>query len=112
MPLNKQGELTACLIQTNCVLVEWKIENINQAYEKLIEIASDLPRTTLLERSENYWHGLCRSFLFRFPDDLEILRLPRKGVIQVRSASRLGLGDLGVNRNRVNKLYKTLKSKC
>ena len=42
--------------------------------------------------------GVCRSLIFRFPDDLEILKLDvrsyvdrSKGIIQIRSAARLGL---------------------
>ena len=108
MSLTKEGKLSACLISTNCVLVEWEFEKVNQTFEKLIGIASQLPRTIVLEASDNYWHGLCRSLIFRFPDDLEILKLPREGIIQVRSASRFGIGDLGVNRSRVNNLYSRL----
>lgn len=108
MPLTKEGTLTACLIDSNCILVEWEFDNVNMAYENLKKIVSDLPRTVCLEDEKNYWHGLCRSLIFRFPDDLEILKLPEKRIIQVKSASRYGLGDLGVNRARVNKIYKQL----
>ncbi len=108
MPLPSDGKLSECLIETNCVLVEWGFEDIDDTYQKLIEIASLLPRTKVLEQTENYWHGLCRSMIFRFPDDLEILKLPDQKIIQVRSASRFGLGDLGVNRNRVSALYRRL----
>ncbi len=108
MPITKEGTLSACTMPSNCVLVEWEFGNVNQAYDKLIKISSSLPRTEVLEQTNNYWHGLCRSLIFRFPDDLEILKIPRKGVIQVRSSSRIGASDLGVNQNRVNKLYKEL----
>ena len=108
MPLTNEGKLSACLIETNCVLAEWDFKNVDQTYERLIMIAAKLPRTNLLEQTDNYWHGVCRSLIFRFPDDLEILKLPRLGIIQVRSASRIGLGDLGVNNNRINMLYKKL----
>ena len=108
MPLSVEGKLAECAIDSNCVLVSWEFKKINQEYEKLIEIASELPRTIVLEQNTHYWHGVCRSLIFRFPDDLEILKLPQKGIIQVRSASRFGVGDLGVNRNRVDKLYKKL----
>ena len=64
-----------------------------------------MPRTICIEKTDIYWHGVVRSLIFRFPDDLEILRIPSKNVIQVRSASRIGLGDLGVNQNRINTLY-------
>ncbi len=104
-------ELSKCLIHSNCILVEWEFDNINEKYEKLIEIASKLPRTKEIERTRDYWHGVCRSLIFRFPDDLEILRLKRKNsrtIIQVKSASKFGASDLGVNRKRINSLYKDL----
>jgi len=41
-----------------------------------------------------------------FVDDLEFLSEPSKGVIQVRSASRMGHSDLGVNRSRVERIRK------
>lgn len=108
MPLTNEGKLSTCLIESNCVLVEWDFRNVEETYERLILIASSLPRTQIVEKKDNYWHGVCRSLVFRFPDDLEIVKLPRLGIIQVRSASRFGLGDLGVNRNRVNMIYNKL----
>ncbi|CAE20336.1 conserved hypothetical protein [Prochlorococcus marinus str. MIT 9313] len=108
MALTKDGVLSSCLIPTNCVLIEWKFDNVMKSYDKLIRIAESLPRVRVVERTENYWHGIVRSLIFRFPDDLEILKIPNKGIIQVRSASRLGLGDLGVNRNRIENLYSQL----
>jgi len=108
MPLTKEGRLSSCLIETNCVLAQWEFANLNQSYDKLIKIAAQIPRTIVLEQSNNYWHGVCRSLIFRFPDDLEILKLPNEGLIEVRSASRIGLGDLGVNRNRVNLIHNRL----
>ena len=111
MPITIEGTLSECQIATNCVLVQWELENINQSYERLVGIALKLPRTITLEKNADYWHGLCRSLVFRFPDDLEILKIPKKGIVQVRSASRFGLGDLGVNRSRVNTLYRKLMDK-
>ncbi|KZR78101.1 DUF1499 domain-containing protein [Prochlorococcus marinus] len=108
MVLTKDGTLSSCLVPTNCVIIEWKFDNIKKSYDKLIDIAESLPRVKVVESTENYWHGVVRSLIFRFPDDLEILKIPNKGIIQVRSASRLGLGDLGVNRNRIEKLYSQL----
>ena len=43
----------------------------------------------------------CTSLILRFVDDLEFLFDPTGQVIHIRSASRVGRSDLGVNRNRV-----------
>jgi uncharacterized protein (DUF1499 family) len=40
----------------------------------------------------------------RFVDDAEFWFDPVAGVIQVRSASRVGRGDLGVNRARIESI--------
>lgn len=45
-----------------------------------------------------------RSRLFGFVDDLELRLEPDAGVVQVRSASRVGHSDLGANRRRVDEL--------
>ena len=110
MPITQSGELSDCLISSNCVNVKWSFDKLNKAYENLTNLASNLPRVTIIKNERDYWHGVVRSLIFRFPDDLEILRIPSKNIIQVRSASRIGLGDLGVNQNRVNQLYSGLKN--
>ena len=96
----------------NSYLTERKYDNAFAKYTKLIKIASCLPRTDVLKKENNYWKGVCRSFIFRFPDDLEILLIPNnknindsRGIIQVRSSSRIGQSDLGVNRKRVENLF-------
>jgi uncharacterized protein (DUF1499 family) len=51
-----------------------------------------------------YLHLEYRSRIFRFVDDVEFLLSPEPGRIEVRSASRSGHSDLGVNRRRVEHL--------
>ncbi|MFT5144176.1 MAG: hypothetical protein ACI84D_002808, partial [Thalassolituus oleivorans] len=51
------------------------------------------------------------SFFFRFVDDLELHHRPSLGIIAVRSASRIGRKDFGVNRKRVEQLRDLLSSK-
>ena len=108
MAFTVEGSLSECEVDTNCVLVEWEGNEVKQSYEILLGIASQLPRTKVLEQTNNYWHAVVRSLVFRFPDDLEILQIPNQKVIQVRSASRVGVSDLGVNKKRVGSLYNQL----
>ncbi len=93
----------------NSVLIEKKLINVDQKFIQLVSLAEGLPRTEVIESGRNYWRGVCRSLIFRFPDDLEILHIPSKNIIQVRSSSRIGLGDMGVNQQRINKLFSKLK---
>ena len=99
----------------NSYLTERKYDNALVKYSKLIQMAGCLPRTNVLKKENNYWKGVCRSLIFRFPDDLEILLIPNnttsdsQGTIQVRSSSRIGQSDLGVNRKRVENLLDQLE---
>ena len=78
------------------------------AFERAVEAVRALPRTTVVTEEAGYLHAECRSRLFRFIDDLELELDADAGVIQVRSASRVGHSDLGVNRRRVEALRAAL----
>ncbi len=102
--------LTACINPLNCVFVQKKFEDVDKRFYQLTQIAQNLDRTIVLEDSNNYWKGVCRSLIFRFPDDLEILKVNgSSGLLQIKSASRYGGSDLGVNRRRVSYLLKELE---
>jgi uncharacterized protein (DUF1499 family) len=69
---------------------------------------SELSRTRIVTETADYLHAECRSALLGFVDDLELHLRPDEGIIAVRSASRLGYSDLGVNRRRVEGLRTSL----
>lgn len=52
----------------------------------------------------NYLAATFTSSLFKFTDDLEVSIDLTQGLIHIRSASRVGYSDLGVNRKRVERL--------
>jgi uncharacterized protein (DUF1499 family) len=52
----------------------------------------------------NYLHVEMRSLMFRFVDDVEFSLAASAGLIHVRSASRVGYSDFGVNRKRVERI--------
>ena len=102
--------LTACLSPLNCVFIQKEFENADKTFNQLKKIAENIPRTRVLENKANYWKGVCRSLIFKFPDDLEILKVNNsKGLIQIKSASRYGASDLGVNQRRISYLLKELE---
>ena len=68
-----------------------------------------LPRTTIVEETADYIHAECASAVFGFVDDLELHLRPSVGIVAVRSASRIGYSDLGVNRQRVVDLRERLQ---
>ena len=73
----------------------------NDVMKRLIDVVRDMPRSTIVESKPKYFRAEFRSTFFRFVDDVEFLINETSGVIHVRSASRVGYWDLGVNRRRV-----------
>ena len=102
-----ESGLMPCLNPLNCVFFQKEFSNADRTFNQLVTIAEEIPRTKVLESNGSYWKGVCRSFIFRFPDDLEILKLGNK--IQIKSASRYGGSDLGVNGSRVGRLLTDLE---
>jgi uncharacterized protein (DUF1499 family) len=74
------------------------------------DVLSKRPRTRIVTEKPDYLHAEIESALFGFVDDLELNLRPSERVIAVRSASRLGYSDLGVNRRRVEELRADLIS--
>ena len=71
------------------------------AKEELKQATGKLPRAKLVSETENYLRFEFRSLIFRFVDDVEFHLDETTKTIYVRSASRVGHSDLGVNRRRV-----------
>lgn len=72
-----------------------------QALADIKSIIQSLPRTTIISETEDYLYAEFKSALMGFVDDVEFYLDRNDNIIHVRSASRLGQSDLGVNRNRV-----------
>jgi uncharacterized protein (DUF1499 family) len=68
---------------------------------KIARIVEDLPGTQIVERRDDYLYARFTTTLMRFVDDVEFWADPAAGVVQVRSASRVGRKDFGVNRARI-----------
>lgn len=61
-------------------------------------------RVTIVKEQTDYLHGEVRSLIFRFVDDVEFTLVPEQGVFQIRSSSRVGYSDFGVNRRRIERI--------
>jgi uncharacterized protein (DUF1499 family) len=72
-----------------------------KALVRLKSIMSAMPRTTLVNDQGNFLQYEVKSRVMRFTDDVVFMVEEDKGHIDVRSASRVGHSDLGVNRKRV-----------
>lgn len=71
------------------------------ALERVRTVMKALPRTKLVGEEAGYLHYEVTSRIMRYVDDVEFGVNQESGVIDVRSASRVGYSDMGVNRKRV-----------
>ena len=78
------------------------------AWSALRAAVAAMPRTVIVEERLGYLHAECTSRIFRFVDDLELRQSEAGDRADVRSASRVGRGDMGVNRDRVEALRAAL----
>lgn len=113
----QDGDLAPCPASPNCVHTGHGHPEGTQplyltgkgegSWDRVRTVLEAMPRLTVVSSSERYLHAEERSRLFRFVDDLELL-LAEDGELIVRSASRLGEGDLGVNARRLERLREAL----
>lgn len=78
-----------------------------QQKQAIIDAATSMKRTRLVEEERYYLRFEATSLVMRFVDDLEVLYRPEHG-LEIRSASRVGKSDFGVNRERVETLRERL----
>lgn len=111
------GRLAACPTKPNCVSSQAAtsderhyIEALTysgepaEARERLELAIAGMKRGRTVERQANYWRVEFTSALLRFVDDVEFLFDDTARRIDVRSASRVGYGDFGVNRRRMEEI--------
>lgn len=116
----KDGKLLPCPDRPNCVSSQDQSDTAHfvepfplssppeQALGLIREVVASVPRAELVEERPGYLRFVFTSAVLRFDDDVEFLVDEAAGVIQVRSASRLGYSDFGVNRKRVDTIRKRL----
>lgn len=75
---------------------------------RLESVVESMPRTDVVESRNGYLRAEATTLVFRFVDDLELL-VGLDGELIVRSASRVGEGDLGANQRRVSELRERLR---
>lgn len=116
----RDGKLRPCPDSPNCVssFATDKTHRIDplaytggvkEARETLLKIIPSMKRAKVVTAEDKYIHAEYTSALFRFVDDVEFLFGDAVGRIEVRSASRIGYGDMGVNRKRVEEIRRLFK---
>ncbi|MCL7422834.1 MAG: DUF1499 domain-containing protein [Methylobacter sp.] len=113
-------KLAPCPNSPNCVssqaadeahfIEPFKIDGkADNAWAALKQALTGQSRTVITDETEHTLHAQATSLVFRFVDDIDVLLDAEAGLIHVRSASRVGYSDLGVNRKRVEKLRSALR---
>ncbi len=75
-----------------------------KAWAALRKVIDGMPRAKVVTAEPNYLYVEFTSKLMGYVDDTEFYLDEKAGVIQVRSASRLGRSDFGVNRERIESI--------
>ena len=111
------GKLASCPATPNCVSsqgsnsdAEHRITPLQLSGDNLTTIAKlkqvlqSMPKNKIVKETDNYLYAQFTSKLMGFVDDVEFYLDNDTKTIQVRSASRLGESDLGVNRQRIEEI--------
>lgn len=115
-----EKKLPPCPSSPNCVssqaadadhfIAPFKITgNVEDAWTALKTALLNQSRTVITNETSDTLHAQATSLVFRFVDDIDAILDTEARLIHIRSASRTGHGDFGVNRKRVEMLRAQLQ---
>jgi uncharacterized protein (DUF1499 family) len=115
--IRENKQLKACPPSPNCVTSFCDPEDTvhfiepftfsgkaDEAMNSLRKVILNQERSAIIVEKPNYIHAEFTSKLMRYVDDVEFLLDDKNKKIHIRSASRLGSKDFGVNRERIEKI--------
>ncbi len=116
----EEKKLASCPSSPNCVssqaadeghfIAPFKITgNVEEAWAALKKALISQSRTVITSETGDTLHAQATSLVFRFVDDIDAILDADARLIHIRSASRTGYGDFGVNRKRVEMLRSQLQ---
>lgn len=118
------GKLAVCPDSPNCVSSQAQVEDTHyiepivlksssaEAHDKVLTVLESSKRVKVVMNEKDYIHAEFTSAVFRFVDDVEFLFSEERSgevVIDIRSASRVGHSDFGVNRKRMEAIRSKLQ---
>jgi len=114
------NQLRDCPEKSNCVSsyssnLKFNIEPLpyfssaENSINKIQKILLGIKGISIITQDTDYIYAECKSFFLGFVDDLEVYCDESKQQCFVRSASRLGYSDFGVNRKRIEKIRKLIQ---
>jgi uncharacterized protein (DUF1499 family) len=77
---------------------------LTEAKKALLSAIGEWPNSEIVEVTDHYVHAEFTSNFFRFVDDVEFGIDDGLRIIHVRSSSRIGYYDFGVNRRRIERI--------
>ncbi len=115
----RDGKLIPCPSSPNCVSSQGNSADRDhfvrplsyssstpEAMADLKKIILRMKRAKIVAETNVYLHAEFTSAFWRFVDDVEFFFDEAAKLVHVRSASRLGYSDFGINRKRVEKIRK------
>ena len=113
----QDGRLAPCKRTPNCVSSQADPADRDHhiapiafrgSMQELRRAVESMERASVISAERNYLYAEFRTKLMRYVDDVELYYDEKQGLVHVRSASRLGRRDFGVNRNRVEALRRII----
>jgi uncharacterized protein (DUF1499 family) len=92
---------TALMQYVSVEPLPFKNNNAANSMQVLLSVLKSMPGVAIVDAKPDYIYAQSSTKVLKFVDDVEFWVNPAKGVIDMRSASRLGREDFGVNRARV-----------
>ena len=115
------GKLLPCPSSPNCVssqakdpehktdAIRFEKKQVTDLHQTILDVLKRMDRATVVSAKPNHIHAVFTTKLFRFKDDVDFLIDADNGLIHIRSASRTGYSDFGVNGKRVETIRKQIK---
>lgn len=114
---NLDGRLALCPDSPNCVCSfeereSHRIDPLNANLAQIESVLVNLDEANIVKAEPNYLYAEFTSRIFGFVDDVEFLYDPATQLTHVRSASRVGYGDMGVNRKRIESIRAAIQNQA
>ncbi len=111
-----QHPFSPCPETTNCVIESHTFDSSSEALYQTVLMVLNKINTHKLMPDENALRidAVFRIPLFGFKDDLKIAiqkESDDRSLLYIKSSSRIGVSDLGVNQRRINRIIKQLNKK-
>jgi len=116
----KDGRFAACKTTPNCVSSQADPADqehyvapiaFSGTMHELRRAVESMTRATVIREEGSYLYAEYKSALMGYVDDVELLLDEKARLVHVRSASRLGRSDFGVNRKRIEELRTLIGSR-